>query len=109
MIRALQLPVWMLLPVAVAAGMTDPTQPQGAVIQRESTEDDAPRFRLQYVAVGPSGASAIINGQHVRVGDRVAGARVLSIQAGRVALNRDGERIVLRLEHASIRRKRSRP
>ncbi len=98
----------LLAPVAVAAGMSDPTRPQDAAIPQKSAANDAPSFRLQYVAVGPSGASAIINGARVRVGDRVSGARVLSIQSGRVALQHAGERIVLRLDHSSIRRKRGR-
>ncbi len=99
----------LLLPPLSWAGMSDPTRPQQGTQAPAEQRDTPPSFRLQYVAVGSSGASAIINGKQVRVGDHVSGARVMSIQTGRVALRHAGERIILRLDHASIRRKRSQP
>ena len=55
----------------------------------------APAFALQAVAEQDGQPVAIVNGQLVRVGDLVGGARVLRIEREEVELERDGRRLVL--------------
>ncbi len=91
-----------------ATPLVDPTRPQNT---RQAVADaamSAPRYQLQYVAIRPSGAAAVINGARVRVGDTVDGARVESIQPGRVRLRRAGKWVDLRMQYSSIRREISR-
>jgi hypothetical protein len=54
-------------------------------------------WTLHSTLIGPERRDAVINGQLVRVGDRVAGARVARIEAGEVLLDTPGQRITLRL------------
>lgn len=55
----------------------------------------APAFALQAVADQDGRPVAIVNGQLVRVGDRVDGARVVRIEPEEVELEHDGRRLVL--------------
>jgi hypothetical protein len=55
----------------------------------------APAFALQAVTEQDGKPVAIVNGQLVRVGDRVDGARVLRIAPEEVELDHDGRRLVL--------------
>lgn len=54
-----------------------------------------PTFTLQAVTQQDGQPVAIVNGQLVRVGDLVEGARVVRIDADAVELDRDGRRIVI--------------
>jgi hypothetical protein len=55
----------------------------------------APAFALEAVADQDGHPVAIVNGQLVRVGDLVDGARVLRIDPEEVELEKDGRRLVL--------------
>lgn len=55
----------------------------------------APAFALQAVTERDGQPVAIVNGQLVRVGDRVDGARVVRIAPEEVELEQDGRRLVL--------------
>lgn len=54
-------------------------------------------LRLQAILRAADSARAVINGQTLRVGDRVDGARVLAIGARSVSVERQGRRSTLQL------------
>lgn len=55
-------------------------------------------FRLQSILLGPERRIAIIDGQRLRVGERLENAEVRRIEPGRVVLDRNGERIELTID-----------
>ncbi|NBB91655.1 MAG: GspB domain-containing protein, partial [Gammaproteobacteria bacterium] len=55
-------------------------------------------FRLQSILLAPERRIAIIDGQRLRVGDRLDNAEVRAIEPGRVVLERAGERIELNID-----------
>lgn len=79
--------VALLLSLALPVWAADPTLPPPA----------AAPLRLQAILRGQDGARAVINGQTLRVGDRVAGARVLAIGRRTVSVERQGRRFSLSL------------
>lgn len=99
--------ILLLASLSAAAGadtLVDPTQPltgatstAGAGQQRQSLP------ALQGIVMSSSGRSAMLNGQSVRVGQSVAGYRVLAIHTGNVILERDGQRHSLSLYSDKVR------
>lgn len=84
------------------ASLPDPTRPSG-------WQDGAPANQglvLQSTTVSASRRSAVVNGQRVAVGDRVAGATVTDIQTFQVTLQRAGRDITLRLTPPLTKEKR---
>lgn len=74
--------------------LPDPTRhPDAPVITTEATADAG--WTLQATRISGNDRSAIINGQSVRVGERIGGARVLSIEHGHVQLDIAGQRRTL--------------
>lgn len=55
-------------------------------------------FRLQSILLAPKRRIAIIDGQRLRVGERLGNAEVRTIEPGRVVLERAGERIELNID-----------
>nr|WP_229517086.1 hypothetical protein [Massilia oculi] len=101
------------LPVTAQAAsqpLRDPTRPPPQAGQAAGGPDAAgaaatraPQLQSVLVGRGRDGRQvAVIDGQSVRVGDSVQGARVTRIDAGEVELVRGRERQVLRL-HPSTR------
>lgn len=88
-----------------AAGLQDPTRPPAALAALTAAPgaSGAPASagpRLQTILIGrqPGGRLlAVIDGEAVRVGDAVQGARVVRIADNEVVLARGAERQVLRL------------
>ncbi|MGO4474634.1 hypothetical protein AB4Z32_00080 [Massilia sp. 2TAF26] len=87
-----------------AQRLPDPTRPPAAALQAPpgsgpgAAAADVPP-QLQSVMLGAAGGHriAVIDGQGVRVGDSVRGARVVRIADSEVELQRGRERQVLRL------------
>ncbi len=80
----------------------DPTRPPSpaevaAWFGSGSEQQQAP-FRLQSILLSPERRIAIIDGQRLRVGERLGNAEVLAIEPGRVMLERAGERIELNID-----------
>jgi len=75
-----------------AGPATDPS-PQVA----RGVKPAAGRFKLDGVMQGAADLSAIINGQVVRVGDTIDGAKVVSILPQSVELEVDGQRLHIRM------------
>ena len=95
--------VSVLLTMSVASppvmAMTDPTQPSGYTPARS-----AQILTLDSVLISAQRRVAVINGKAVTVGERVAGATVVSIQPQRVVLQRAGKNFALTPRTQSIRR-----
>ena len=94
--RDLAIVLLWLLPLALAtAEPADPTAPPGR--HGNPGQPAQGGWELHSTLIGPERRSAIINGQSVTVGDRIAGARVARIESGEVLLDGPERRITLRL------------
>lgn len=100
---------WLLLALflplgAVAAGaeLRDPLRPPVTVSASPASSFNAAAWRLSSTLVAEGRRVAIINGRTVRVGDRVGGARVLAIDAGRVRLDYRGRRFTINRPAAAM-------
>jgi hypothetical protein len=83
--------------------ITDPTMPPGfSAIARDSVAGTP--LKLQSTRVSASSRSAVINNQTVTPGSRMGGATVLSIEPGRVVLQRGKELVTLRTASSQVRR-----
>ncbi len=86
-------------PVPTAA---PPSQPAPAAKPAEP-EDDAARFKVSSIMVGPKSATAIINGRIVGVGDVIGQAKVLRITPRAVDLEVSGRRVQVGMQASSDR------
>lgn len=98
---------------AGAWALTDPTRPQD--LKPEQLQDlgielepEVPTYTLQYVLYSSKHRFAVINGKRVREGDRVAEARIISIQPGVVRIRVPGETRELRLGYTDIKKSQGR-
>lgn len=80
---------------ALGAELRDPTQPILNV--GFSAEESAENLIVQGVLISPMGSSALINDKWVKVGASINGARVISINRGRVVLLMGGNKKTLYL------------
>lgn len=76
-----------------AVELRDPTRPLGFRV----AEASRPELKLQALFQRASGAEAIVNGQSVRVGDTVAGAKIESISRSGIMYSWQGQRQALTL------------
>lgn len=87
-----------LLPVSVMA-LDDPTEPpfrssvSMPVIEGEN--EVAPELALSSILISSDRRVAVINGQILKRNELIQGARVVSIEPGRVLLDNEGEKIEL--------------
>ncbi|HBS42189.1 MAG TPA: Type II secretory pathway component [Oceanospirillales bacterium] len=83
--------VGVLLGASAVQSAEDPTRPPAALQVMQSTMEELPQpeagIRLQQILLSSSGNRAVINGQVVKKGETVDGARVLSISADSVVVN----------------------
>ena len=89
---------------AGAAPFADPTRPpasEAAPAAGSASGEGAPR--LESVLIAPDRRIAVINGQAVRVGERIGEARVLRITETEVALREGKSTQILRLFPAAER------
>ena len=83
--------------------ITDPTMPPGvSAVGRDSVGGTS--LKLQSTRVSASSRSAVISGHIVSPGSRVGGATVLSIETGRVVLQRGEELVTLRMPSSRVKR-----
>lgn len=79
--------------------LMDPTRPMGwqssLAPVTESQAASARTLRLQGTFSAAGERSAVISGQRVSVGERVAGAQVIKIESNKVILRLDGETVEL--------------
>jgi MSHA biogenesis protein MshK len=83
-------------PLLLAA---DPTLPPRQPLPGGAGQSAPPPEALQLQAIlrGEKSARVVINGQTLRVGQRVSGARIVSIDARSVSIERQGKRSTLHL------------
>lgn len=86
-----------------AADNDDPMRPPDASVYTKNT-NTAPVYTLSSIRISPTHRSAIINGKHVGVGDRVGNARVTTIQRNGVTLSIAGRTLTLSLLPVSIKK-----
>ena len=75
----------------------DPTQPPASALTANAGEGAPAALRLQSIVRGAGHSQAVINGQSLRIGDDVAGAKLRAIYTRSVVLERQGQQQVLRL------------
>ncbi|MBA4289678.1 MAG: Type II secretory pathway component [Pseudomonas sp.] len=76
----------------------DPTLPPSALLPTAPVDaTDSHPLVLQAIMRSANGSRAVIGGQSLRVGERYADARVLAIHAHSVLIERQGQRVLLRL------------
>jgi len=63
-----------------------PTRGNGSNLS--APDDGVSALHLTSTLVGPDNVLAVVNGQRVHIGDKVADARVIAIKAGRIMLRR---------------------
>jgi len=103
--RVIPILLLMSLTAAVHAQATqhDPTRPPTqaeieAWFGNGGDAQEAAPFRLQAILLSPQRRIAIIDGQRLRVGERLDNAQIRTIEPGRVVLDREGERIELNID-----------
>jgi hypothetical protein len=86
--------------------MTDPMQPPtvkaGVVMQKSSK----PRWRLTSTLIGQNRRLATINGKTIKVGEKIAGAKLLEIEPASVTLLYQNRSVLLKLLPSSVKRQR---
>lgn len=81
----------------VAQAALDPTQPPVSVLTANPNASAPAVPVLQSIVRGGRQSLAVINGQTLKVGDELDGAKIRAIYAHSVVLERQGEQHVLRL------------
>lgn len=96
--------------IAAPAFAKDPTQPPaGRVAASDAPAEAAEPLRLQAIVRGPARVAAVINGQTLKVGDRIGDARVLAVRPHSVVIDREGQRQELRLSTPILQMSRTQP
>lgn len=89
-----------LMAGAGAATLPDPTRPADYLARVEAPanqDSSAANFTLTGIRIDAEDRTAIVNGNLIRVGDTVAGAKLLEIDAAAVVLQYERKRLMLRL------------
>ncbi|HBS79046.1 MAG TPA: Type II secretory pathway component [Pseudomonas sp.] len=87
----------------------DPTQPPTGRLAADAPAEAAASLHLQAILRGPGRASAVINGNILRVGDRVGDARILAVHRHAVVIDREGQQQELHLSIPIIQTSRTQP
>ena len=87
--KQLLLSLSLLLPMVASAEKlpADPTRPSSAVLSMIPAEKEAVQYVLSALRTGSGYTVAVVNGQRVKAGDRVDGAKVLSVTSRGVSLS----------------------
>lgn len=103
----------LLLPgLVLSAGqeqLPDPTKPFGfdvepeLIIQEQDVRQNNITWRLSGIRIAESDRSAILNGQVVREGDNISGARIVEIKPAWVVIEHEKQRIRLELLDINIK------
>jgi MSHA biogenesis protein MshK len=89
--------------VADEAQIQDPTRPLNFVAAKTQHQTQEQDLKLQAIILGQGRSEAVINGRHLRLGDTVERAKILSIHPGRVVYERGGVQAELWLRPPLIR------
>ena len=94
------------LPTTLAAKeseIREPTQPPMAMVPL--TQASSEGFKLTSIIIGKHRRLAVINGSFVSIGERIAGAKVVSIRRNRVTLLLAGQVLKLYLIGNEVRKR----
>ncbi len=91
-----------LLSVAEAAEINDPMRPAGSSTRAAAPRPGVPALRLEGIMSSGDSRVAIVNGQVVRVGARVAGVEILAILSDGIRYSRGGREQFLMLPGARL-------
>lgn len=103
------LAAWLVFSVPVWGELRDPTEPYGF---RSQTVDpttllaptfDANSLQLSGIFIGPDGNSAVVNGRRLRIGEQIAGARLVTIEPQAIELDLEGKIIKVELLPISVK------
>lgn len=84
--------------------LPDPTRPGRSFSPAPlSTAQESPHWRLTSTLVGPERCVAVINGQVVAVGQKVAGALLEQVEPGRARLRQGKNIIRLQVQAAAVK------
>ncbi|WP_408005232.1 Type II secretory pathway component [Pseudomonas lopnurensis] len=100
---------WLAFLLPTTAFALDPTRPPAAFAPASAEREASAVLRLQAIVRTTQVARAVINGASLRVGDRLADARVVAINPNSVLIERDGQRQLLRLAAPVITPSQSTP
>ncbi|HKJ10647.1 MAG TPA: hypothetical protein VKA76_16280 [Gammaproteobacteria bacterium] len=110
-LRAPVLLAALLLAGSAGAGapLRDPTVPSTLGVSGATADAHVGRWQLTSTLVGPHRRFAVINGNTVAQGERLDGARILTIGDGEVRVRSHGRTVTLRvLPGTAVRKQRSR-
>jgi MSHA biogenesis protein MshK len=85
------------VPLAQAQALSDPTRPPGAAAMASPDAPQATELQLQTILLSPQRKLAVINGQTVKIGERVGDATLVTISETGVVLKRGEETQTVRL------------
>lgn len=85
------------------AELADPMRPPQGSSTKPPVAKRTPTYWLSSTVVANDRRVAVINGRRVGVGDRIGSARVIEILPTEVILQRQGNRIALRLLPVSVK------
>ncbi|MCV6604240.1 MAG: general secretion pathway protein GspB [Porticoccaceae bacterium] len=91
-----------LTPAALQAADRDPTRPIAYKALAKSTTRSG-GLKLESLLISKQRRQATINGTVVREGDRIAGARVMTISSAGVTVERSGKRQQLSLNSDNVK------
>lgn len=87
----------------------DPTRPPAGRVATDAPAEASATLHLQAILRGPERASAVINGQNLKVGDRLGDARLVAVRPHSVVIVRQGQQQELRLSTPIIQTSRTQP
>ena len=87
----------------------DPTQPPAERVVSDAVTQAPEELHLQAILRGPERASAVINGQNLKVGERLGDMCVLAVRRHSVVIERQGRQQELRLSAPIIQTSRTLP
>lgn len=84
--------------------LRDPTRPPAdPTISRSAESHTVQHWNLSSILISPQRRIAVINGRSLQVGQSLAGARVLSIEADQVVLRQGDRTHILRLNSQNLK------
>jgi hypothetical protein len=94
-------------PHCIAEQLPDPTMPDGYMADPVIGETEAlpaTEFKVTEIVLSSDRRIAVINGQRVTTGDEFAGGKVVSIQAGKVTIDLEEERVEIPLVPLQVKK-----
>lgn len=81
----------------------DPTKPVSAAVFEEANNDNIYGLKIDTIIITKTQKTAIINGQHLRVGDKISGLTIADIYPHAVKLKDGNEEIIIKIPYSEIK------